>query len=91
MDEDNISTMNLQDQLLKTIISSSIEKLYKKEIDNHDEEVRSTRGKKNIIKKKENNKEEKILKERIEFENAFNEVLIETKLQTQKEKSSLKL
>ena len=45
MDEDNISTMNLQDQLLKTIISSSIEKLYKKEIDNHDEEVRSTRGK----------------------------------------------
>lgn len=77
--------------MLKTIISSSIEKLYKKEIDNHDEEVRSTRGKKNIIKKKENNKEEKILKERIEFENAFNEVLIETKLQTQKEKSSLKL
>lgn len=48
-------------------------------------------NKKNIIKKKENNKEEKILKERIEFENAFNEVLIETKLQTQKEKSSLKL
>lgn len=91
MDEDNISTMNLQDQLLKTIISSSIEKLYKKEIDNHDEEVRSTRGKKNIIKKKENNKEEKILKERIEFENAFNEVLIENKIQTQKEKSSLKL
>ena len=45
MDEDNISTMNLQDQLLKTIISSSIEKLYKKEIDNHDEEVRSTGGK----------------------------------------------
>lgn len=45
MDEDNISTMNLQDQLLKTIISSSIEKLYKKEIDNNDEEVRSTRGK----------------------------------------------
>lgn len=48
-------------------------------------------NKKNIIKKKENNKEEKILKERIEFENAFNEVLIETKLQTQKEKNSLKL
>ena len=48
-------------------------------------------NKKNIIKKKENNKEEKILKERIEFENAFNEVLIETKLQTQKEKSSLKI
>ena len=48
-------------------------------------------NKKNIIKKKENNKEEKILKERIEFENAFNEVLIENKLQTQKEKSSLKL
>ena len=48
-------------------------------------------NKKNIIKKKENNKEEKILKERIEFENAFSEVLIETKLQTQKEKSSLKL
>lgn len=48
-------------------------------------------NKKNIIKKKENNKEEKILKEKIEFENAFNEVLIETKLQTQKEKSSLKL
>ena len=48
-------------------------------------------NKKNIIKKKENNKEEKILKERIEFENAFNEVLIETKLQTKKEKSSLKL
>ena len=48
-------------------------------------------NKKKIIKKKENNKEEKILKERIEFENAFNEVLIETKLQTQKEKSSLKL
>ena len=48
-------------------------------------------NKKNINKKKENNKEEKILKERIEFENAFNEVLIETKLQTQKEKSSLKL
>lgn len=48
-------------------------------------------NKKNIIKKKENNKEEKILKERIEFENAFNEVLIETKLQNQKEKSSLKL
>lgn len=45
MDEDNISTMNLQDQLLKTIISSSIEKLYKKEIDNHAEEVGSTRGK----------------------------------------------
>lgn len=45
MDEDNISKMNLQDQLLKTIISSSIEKLYKKEIDNHDKEVRSTRGK----------------------------------------------
>ena len=45
MDEDNISKMNLQDPLLKTIISSSIEKLYKKEIDNHDEEVRSTRGK----------------------------------------------
>lgn len=48
-------------------------------------------NKKNIIKKKENNKEEKILKERIEFENTFNEVLIENKLQTQKEKSSLKL
>lgn len=48
-------------------------------------------NKKNIIKKKENNKEEKILKERIEFENAFNEVLIENKIQTQKEKSSLKL
>lgn len=59
MDEDNISTMNLQDQLLKTIISSSIEKLYKKEIDNHDEEVRSTRGKKILLRKKKTTKKKR--------------------------------
>ena len=34
-------------------------------------------NKENINKEKEKNKEEKILKERIEFENAFNEILIE--------------